>query len=75
MSAAGMGGKVNPHNLRVGVIRDWDSRWNQDSHISGDFFEREKYSGIPNVVGKVKEWNNQRDRGMKNVPQKKPHHK
>ncbi|WP_066502437.1 30S ribosomal protein S3 [Abyssisolibacter fermentans] len=22
-----MGQKVNPHGLRVGVIRDWDSRW------------------------------------------------
>ena len=22
-----MGQKVNPHGLRVGIIRDWDSRW------------------------------------------------
>jgi len=22
-----MGQKVNPHSLRVGVIKDWDSRW------------------------------------------------
>ena len=22
-----MGQKVNPHGLRVGVIKDWDSRW------------------------------------------------
>lgn len=22
--------KVNPHGLRVGVIRDWESRWNPD---------------------------------------------
>lgn len=25
-----MGQKVNPHGLRVGVIRDWDSRWYAD---------------------------------------------
>ena len=22
-----MGQKVNPHGLRVGIIKDWDSRW------------------------------------------------
>ena len=22
-----MGQKVNPHGLRVGVIKEWDSRW------------------------------------------------
>ena len=22
-----MGQKVNPHGFRVGVIKDWDSRW------------------------------------------------
>ena len=22
-----MGQKVNPHGIRVGVIKDWDSRW------------------------------------------------
>ena len=22
-----MGQKVNPHGLRVGVIKDWDSQW------------------------------------------------
>ncbi len=24
---ANMGQKVNPHGLRVGVIKDWDSKW------------------------------------------------
>ena len=28
-----MGQKVNPHGLRVGVIKDWDSRW----FAEGDF--------------------------------------
>ena len=22
-----MGQKVNPHGMRVGIIKDWDSRW------------------------------------------------
>ena len=22
-----MGQKVNPHGLRVGIIKDWDSKW------------------------------------------------
>ena len=26
-----MGQKVNPHGLRVGVIKDWDSRWYADT--------------------------------------------
>ena len=25
-----MGQKVNPHGLRVGVIKDWDSKWYAD---------------------------------------------
>ena len=25
-----MGQKVNPHGLRVGVIKNWDSRWFAD---------------------------------------------
>ena len=28
-----MGQKVNPHGLRVGVIKDWDSRWYADAEI------------------------------------------
>ena len=26
-----MGQKVNPHGLRVGVIKDWDSKWYADT--------------------------------------------
>ncbi len=29
-----MGQKVNPHGLRVGVIKDWDSRWYAESEFS-----------------------------------------
>ncbi len=31
-----MGQKVNPHGLRVGVIKDWDSRWYADTK-NGEF--------------------------------------
>ncbi|HAN21382.1 MAG TPA: 30S ribosomal protein S3, partial [Clostridiales bacterium] len=31
-----MGQKVNPHGLRVGIIKDWDSRWFVKSEIFGD---------------------------------------
>ncbi len=31
-----MGQKVNPHGLRVGVIKDWDSRWFVKKEIFGE---------------------------------------
>ena len=31
-----MGQKVNPHGLRVGVIKDWDSRWYANDSVFGD---------------------------------------
>ena len=31
-----MGQKVNPHGLRVGVIKDWDSRWFARDDVFGD---------------------------------------
>ena len=31
-----MGQKVNPHGLRVGVIKDWDSRWYAKPELVGD---------------------------------------
>lgn len=31
-----MGQKVNPHGLRVGVIKDWDSRWFARDNAFGD---------------------------------------
>ena len=32
-----MGQKVNPHGLRVGVIKDWDSKWYADSANFADY--------------------------------------
>ena len=31
-----MGQKVNPHGLRVGVIKGWDSRWYAKDELFGD---------------------------------------
>lgn len=31
-----MGQKVNPHGLRVGVIKNWDSRWFAKKNEFGD---------------------------------------
>jgi len=31
-----MGQKVNPHGLRVGIIKDWDSRWFARDEVFGD---------------------------------------
>ena len=34
-----MGQKVNPHGLRVGIIKDWDSKW----YAEADFADCLKY--------------------------------
>ena len=31
-----MGQKVNPHGMRVGVIKNWDSRWYASKEYFGD---------------------------------------
>ena len=37
-----MGQKVNPHGLRVGVIKDWDSRWFARNEKVGDLIVEDK---------------------------------
>lgn len=55
-----MGQKVNPHGLRVGVIKDWDSRWYARNDKVGDlivedykireYLKKNLYSaGIPKI--------------------------
>ena len=55
-----MGQKVNPHGLRVGVIKDWDSRWFAGDEEFGDILvsdykirkylkEKLKPAGVPKV--------------------------
>ena len=55
-----MGQKVNPHGLRVGVIKDWDSRWYVKDEQFGDTIvadhklrlflkEQLKKAGVPKI--------------------------
>ena len=37
-----MGQKVNPHGFRVGVIKDWDSRWYARDDQVGDLLVEDK---------------------------------
>ena len=37
-----MGQKVNPHGMRVGVIKDWDSRWYARDEKVGDLLVEDK---------------------------------
>ena len=37
-----MGQKVNPHGLRVGVIKDWDSRWYADNNNFARYLVEDK---------------------------------
>ena len=37
-----MGQKVNPHGLRVGVIKDWDSKWYAESEFADYLIEDNK---------------------------------
>ena len=34
-----MGQKVNPHGLRVGVIKDWDSKWYAEADFADNLAE------------------------------------
>ena len=55
-----MGQKVNPHGLRVGVIKEWDSRWFEKDETFGDTLvsdykirkflkEKLKAAGVPRI--------------------------
>ena len=37
-----MGQKVNPHGLRVGVIKDWDSKWYAEADYADNLIEDHK---------------------------------
>ena len=37
-----MGQKVNPHGLRVGVIKDWDSKWYAEADFADCLVEDHK---------------------------------
>jgi len=37
-----MGQKVNPHGMRVGIIKDWDSRWYAEKDFADNLIEDHK---------------------------------
>lgn len=37
-----MGQKINPHGMRVGVIKDWDSRWYSEKDFADQLLEDHK---------------------------------
>ena len=37
-----MGQKVNPHGMRVGVIKDWDSKWYAEGDFADNLIEDHK---------------------------------
>jgi len=54
-----MGQKVNPHGLRVGIIKDWDSKWYADKknfgeNLTEDFKIREFIKDTLNQAGIAK---------------------
>ena len=34
-----MGQKVNPHGLRVGVIKDWDAKWYAEDDFNSEHLD------------------------------------
>lgn len=34
-----MGQKVNPHGLRVGIIKDWDAKWYAEKDFADNLVE------------------------------------
>lgn len=49
--------KVNPHTIRVGVIRDWDSKWSPSfdvspSRINGECFKNLQVTSNVRIFGR-----------------------
>lgn len=51
-----MGQKINPHALRVGVIKDWDSKW----YAEQNDYDEEAIETELSRIGKVKDWDAKR---------------
>ena len=50
-----MGQKVNPHGLRVGVIKNWDSRWFAGKDMAANISEDNKLRNY--LKGKLASFN------------------
>ena len=55
-----MGQKVNPHGIRVGVIKDWDSRWYAEADFADNLVE--DYNIRKFLKNKIKELQRFQDR-------------
>ena len=52
-----MGQKVSPHGLRVGVIKDWDSKWYGDKKHFAEFLaEDNKVTTERGGMSRGSEW-------------------
>ena len=51
-----MGQKVNPHGLRVGIIKDWDSRWYAEKDFADNLVEDDKIRNILKIVYTAQEF-------------------
>ena len=81
-----MGQKVNPHGMRVGVIKDWDSRWYAKDEKVGDlivedynirkFLKKTLYgAGVPKIeIERFRVWSSARTalRSRRSAPRSKP---
>ena len=45
-----MGQKVSPHGLRVGVIKDWDSKWYANKKDFADYLVEDAHIVEPQFV-------------------------
>ena len=72
-----MGQKVNPHGLRVGVIKDWDSRWYAEDKFADylvedynirTFLKKKLYSARSDGVNQKHSTNNDVENAIQNHP-------
>ena len=47
-----MGQKVNPHGLRVGINKDWDSRWYAEKDFA-DFLRNLSQDGTLREISEI----------------------
>ena len=50
-----MGQKVNPHGLRVGVIKDWDSKWYAEKDFADNLVEDDKIDIAKEIMKKAED--------------------
>lgn len=51
-----MGQKVNPHGLRIGIIKDWDSKWYNDAEFADFYVEDYVCGNCLQTKFRTKDW-------------------